>query len=84
LCPDKRKLQAVSVSRTRFPGQIANLENVPSVTAGLVRPGKLVWHGDITVLANDGSIQFDGQEFHALEPLFLHLTGEHYANLNWL
>jgi len=37
-----------------------------------------------TALANDGVIRHDGQEFHALEPLFLHLTGERYADLNWL
>ena len=47
-------------------------------------PGKLVWQGDITALANDGAVVCNGQEFRALEPLFLHLTGERYADLKWL
>ena len=50
----------------------------------ITTPGKLVWQGDVTVLANDGAISHDGQEFRALEPLFLHLTGQRYADLNWL
>jgi hypothetical protein len=36
------------------------------------------------VLASDGAISHDGQEFRALEPLFLHLTGQRYADLRWL
>jgi hypothetical protein len=36
------------------------------------------------VLANDGAIACDGEEFRALETLFLHLTGQRYADLNWL
>jgi hypothetical protein len=36
------------------------------------------------VLANDGKLQFNGLEFDALEPLFLHLTGEKYTDLDWL
>ena len=50
----------------------------------ITTPGKLVWQGDITVLAKDGAIGYDGQEFRALEPLFLHLTGQRYADLHWL
>ena len=50
----------------------------------ITSPGKLVWQGDVTVLANDGAISHDGQEFRALEPLFLHLTGQRYADLQWL
>jgi ABC-2 type transport system ATP-binding protein len=38
----------------------------------------------VTVLAKDGAIDYEGREFRALEPLFLHLTGERYADLNWL
>jgi len=63
---------------------LETVERLCTAVAIITRPGKLVWHGDITVLANDGSIQYDGQEFRALEPLFLHLTGQHYADLNWL
>ncbi|HEY9140855.1 MAG TPA: ABC transporter ATP-binding protein [Bryobacteraceae bacterium] len=63
---------------------LETVERLCTAVAIITRPGKLVWHGDITVLANDGSISYEGQEFRALEPLFLHLTGQRYADLNWL
>jgi len=63
---------------------LETVERLCTEVAIITRPGKLVWQGDITVLAGDGSIHYDGQEFRALEPLFLHLTGERYADLNWL
>jgi ABC-2 type transport system ATP-binding protein len=63
---------------------LETVERLCDAVAIITRPGKLVWQGDISVLAHDGAIQFDGQEFRALEPLFLHLTGERYADLNWL
>lgn len=63
---------------------LETVERVCRQVAIITRPGKLVWQGDITVLSQDGHIQYDGQEFDALEPLFLHLTGEKYAELNWL
>ena len=46
--------------------------------------GARVWQGDITALADGGTVECDGRQFDALEPLFLHLTGERYADLNWL
>ena len=63
---------------------LETVERLCQQVAIITRPGKLVWQGDITVLANDGAIEFDGQHFRALEPLFLHLTGQRYADLNWL
>ena len=63
---------------------LETVERLCTAVAIITKPGKLVWQGDITVLANDGSISYEGQEFRALEPLFLHLTGQHYADLNWL
>jgi len=63
---------------------LETVERLCTAVAIITRPGKLVWQGDITVLAGDGSIHYDGQEFRALEPLFLHLTGQRYADLNWL
>jgi ABC-2 type transport system ATP-binding protein len=63
---------------------LETVERLCTEVAIVTKPGKLVWQGDITVLANDGAIQFDGKEFKALEPLFLHLTGERYTDLNWL
>jgi ABC-2 type transport system ATP-binding protein len=63
---------------------LETVERLCNRVAIIVRPGRLVWQGDITVLAGDGSIEYEGRQFRALEPLFLHLTGEHYADLNWL
>jgi ABC-2 type transport system ATP-binding protein len=63
---------------------LETVERLCDRVAVVTRPGKLVWQGDITALANDGTLECDGQQFRALEPLFLHLTGERYADLNWL
>jgi len=63
---------------------LETVERLCEEVAIITKPGKLVWQGDITVLAKDGTIRYDGQEFEALEPLFLHLTGERYTDLNWL
>ncbi len=60
------------------------VERLCQQVAIVTKPGKLVWEGDITALARDGAIEFDGQSFKALEALFLHLTGEKYADLKWL
>jgi ABC-2 type transport system ATP-binding protein len=59
---------------------LETVERVCNEVAIVTRPGKLVWHGDITSFP----IRYDEQEFHALEPLFLHLTGERSAELKWL
>jgi ABC-2 type transport system ATP-binding protein len=63
---------------------LETVERLCDNVAIITRPGKLLWQGDITVLARDGAISFDGEDFRALEPLFLHLTGERYTDLNWL
>jgi ABC-2 type transport system ATP-binding protein len=63
---------------------LETVERLCTDVAIITKPGKLVWQGDITVLAHDGTIEYGGQKFSALEPLFLHLTGERYADLNWL
>jgi ABC-2 type transport system ATP-binding protein len=63
---------------------LETVERLCDNVAIITRPGKLLWQGDITVLARDGAISFDGGDFRALEPLFLHLTGERYADLTWL
>ena len=63
---------------------LETVERLCDQVAIITRPGKLVWQGDITVLANDGAVEHDGREFRSLEQLFLHLTGERYATLNWL
>jgi ABC-2 type transport system ATP-binding protein len=63
---------------------LETVERLCDEVAIITRPGKLVWQGNITALVNDGVIEFDGKSFRSLEPLFLHLTGERYADLNWL
>lgn len=63
---------------------LETVERLCDSVAIITRPGKLLWQGEIKALAQDGSIALDGKEFRALEPLFLHLTGERYADLNWL
>ncbi len=60
------------------------VERLCQQVAIITKPGRLVWEGDISSFANDGVVRYDGVEFRALEPLFLHLTGEKYADLNWL
>jgi ABC-2 type transport system ATP-binding protein len=63
---------------------LETVERVCQQVAIITQPGKLVWQGDITALSADGAVVCNGQEFRALEPLFLHLTGERYADLKWL
>jgi ABC-2 type transport system ATP-binding protein len=63
---------------------LETVERLCDRVAIITKPGKLVWQGDITVLANDGAIEYQNRQFESLEALFLHLTGEKYAELNWL
>jgi ABC-2 type transport system ATP-binding protein len=63
---------------------LETVERLCDRVAIVTRPGKLVWQGDITVLGHGGTIEHEGKQFAALEPLFLSLTGERYADLNWL
>ena len=63
---------------------LETVERLCERVAIITRPGKLVWQGDITVLHNEGTVDYEGQQFRSLEGLFLHLTGERYTDLNWL
>jgi len=63
---------------------LETVERLCRQVAIVTRPGKLVWQGDITSLDRDGVLVHDGREFRTLEQLFLHLTGERYAELDWL
>jgi ABC-2 type transport system ATP-binding protein len=63
---------------------LETVERVCDEVAIITRPGKLVWQGDIRAFGKDESIHHDGKDFDSLEALFLHLTGERYADLNWL
>ena len=63
---------------------LETVERICQEVAIIAAPGKLVWHGDITTFGREGAISYDGKEFDALEPLFLHLTGEKHVELGWL
>jgi ABC-2 type transport system ATP-binding protein len=63
---------------------LETVERLCDRVAIIKKPGKLVWQGDITVLAQDGALQFEGREFDSLEDLFLHLTGQKHTDLKWL
>jgi ABC-2 type transport system ATP-binding protein len=63
---------------------LETVERLCEQVAIITKPGKLVWQGDITQFGREGAIRFDGKEFDALEPLFLHLTGERRVDLSWL
>src|SRR5262245_14704829 len=63
---------------------LETVERLCQQVAIIATPGKLVWQGDITTFGREGAIRYNGQEFDALEPLFLHLTGERHAELKWL
>jgi ABC-2 type transport system ATP-binding protein len=63
---------------------LETVERLCERVAIIAAPGKLVWQGDITTFGREGAIAYDGKEFDALEPLFLHLTGERHAELKWL
>jgi ABC-2 type transport system ATP-binding protein len=63
---------------------LETVERLCQEVAIIAAPGKLVWQGDITTFGREGAIVYDGKEFDALEPLFLHLTGERHVDLKWL
>ncbi len=46
--------------------------------------GEIVWSGELGPLQVDGTLHLDGKSFTTLESLYLHLTGERYASLDWL
>ncbi len=63
---------------------LETVERLCDRVAIIKSPGKLVWEGDITALAADRAIEFQGGQFRRLEELFLHIAGERYAALEWL
>lgn len=64
---------------------LETVERVCDRVAILQAPGRLVWTGDISPLASDRPVTSDGHDFHTLESLYLHVTGEHpAARLDWL
>jgi ABC-2 type transport system ATP-binding protein len=63
---------------------LETVERVCDRAAIIKSPGNLVWDGDISPLAADQPISFDGHEFRTLEALFLHVAGERYTTIDWL
>jgi ABC-2 type transport system ATP-binding protein len=64
---------------------LETVERVCDRVAIVTRPGRLVWEGDITALAQEGLVSCDERQFATLESLFLHVAGESSAKpLGWL
>jgi ABC-2 type transport system ATP-binding protein len=63
---------------------LETVERLCDCVAIIKSPGNLVWEGDITPLADDRPVAIDGEDFHTLEALFLHVAGQRYATLDWL
>jgi ABC-2 type transport system ATP-binding protein len=63
---------------------LETVERLCDRVAIITQPGKLVWQGDITVLAKGGVLGHDSKSFESLESLFLSLTGQKHADLAWL
>jgi ABC-2 type transport system ATP-binding protein len=58
-------------------------ERLCDEAAIVTRPGKLVWHGSLAQLTNEGVLAHDGHWFRSLEQLFLYVAGERHARLTW-
>ncbi|MBX9660669.1 MAG: ABC transporter ATP-binding protein [Nitrospiraceae bacterium] len=63
---------------------LETVERICTDVAIVIRPGKVVWQGDITALETGGAIRHLGEEFSSLEDLYLHLTGRRQASIEWL
>jgi ABC-2 type transport system ATP-binding protein len=50
----------------------------------LIDSGRIIWHGDVSVLTLGGVLQADGRSFRTLESLFLHLVGYCSTGPEWL
>jgi ABC-2 type transport system ATP-binding protein len=84
----KRWLRQVTAQgRTVFMTShvLETVERVCDRVAIITRPGRVVWEGDISALADDRPVSFDGRDFARLESLFLHAAGEGTTKtLDWL
>jgi ABC-2 type transport system ATP-binding protein len=63
---------------------LETVERICNEVAIVVAPGKLIWQGEITAFEGRGVVRHDGQDFGCLEDLFLHLTGQRQARIEWL
>jgi ABC-2 type transport system ATP-binding protein len=77
----------ISQGRTVFMTThvLESVERICDRVAIIKKPGVLIWEGDITPLRNNQPLIFGEREFHTLEELFLHVSGERStAPLEWL
>lgn len=77
----------ISQGRTVFMTThvLENVERLCNRVAIITKPGRLLWEGDITQLANNKPIILEGKEFRTLEELYLHISGERSSvPLDWL
>jgi ABC-2 type transport system ATP-binding protein len=63
---------------------LETVERLCDRVAIIVRPGALVWDGDIQPLADGRALVVDGHECNTLEALFLHRSGRREAELTWV
>jgi len=63
---------------------LETVERLCERVAIIKSPGQLVWKGDITPLAAEQPIVYDGEHFRTLEELYLHVAGEKYVALDWI
>ena len=63
---------------------LETVERLCDRVAIIVKPGALVWEGDIRPLRDGRPLGVDGREFNTLEALFLHQSGGREAQLAWV
>jgi ABC-2 type transport system ATP-binding protein len=63
---------------------LETVERLCDRVAIVTSPGRLLWEGSITPLAEGRALTLDGTEFHTLEALYLHVTGRRDAQLDWV
>jgi len=79
-------LEIVAQGRTVFMTThvLGTVERLCDRVAIVTSPGRLLWEGDITSLAEGRAVAVNGTEFRTLEALYLHLTGRRDARLDWV
>lgn len=63
---------------------LETVERLCDRVAIIVRPGALVWQGDIRPLASGSPLVVAGREFHTLEELFLDQAGQRESEMSWV
>lgn len=63
---------------------LETVERLCDRVAIIASPGRLIWEGNLGPLAQQRPLVLDGREFRTLEALYLHLTGQRGATLDWV